>query len=139
MLRVSPAGLAAAPVANQLVIQATYKECLCNPFCISSSAQPYANVEYSLGTAILNGTSVFVPVTARILIATPGCCESPSAYTEQFYVAFEGQTALPASVTIESAGRIQNPSDVECGVAYAYSINDVLRIVLTPATPAAGG
>ncbi len=139
MVRISPAGLSAAPVANRLSVLATFRERLCRPYCITSSVQPYATVEYTAGTPVLNGTTVFVPVTARILVAMPGCgCNNTtSAYTEQFYVAFQGQTALPAGVTVTSVGRMQNGADVNCGNAWSYSVNDSLTIELTPAaTPA---
>lgn len=141
MIRISPVGLAAAPVANQLSILATFREKLCRPFCIDSSVQPFANIAYSLGTPKLDiptgattGT-VFVPVTARITITVPGCgCYAkPQLFTEQFYVAFQGQTALPTSVTIASVGKIENGSCVTCGRATAYSINDSLTITIVPA------
>lgn len=132
MLRISPVGLAAAPVANQLSILATFREKLCQPFCIDSSIQPSATVTYSSGTPILNGTTVFVPITARITIVTPGCgCNAKTQlFTEQFYVAFQGQTAIPAAVAITSVGRVQGGSCVKCGRAYAYSINDSLAITI---------
>lgn len=140
MLRTSPVGLAAAPVANQVSLLANYRETLCEPYCITSSNQPFATVEYSNGTPILNGTTVFVPITARISITVPGNCpcnSSTETYTEQFYVAFQGQTAIPTAVTINSVGRIQNGADVDCGCAYAYSINDSLTITITPPAAAA--
>ena len=132
MLRISPVGLAAAPVANQLSILATFREKLCQPFCIDSSVQPSATVTYSSGTPILNGTTVFVPITARITIVTPGCgCNAKTQlFTEQFYVAFQGQTAIPAAVTITSVGRVQGGSCVKCGCAYEYSINGSLTITI---------
>lgn len=144
MLRISPVGLAAAPVANQLSILVTFREKLCRPFCIDSSVQPSATVEYTAGTPILNipvgettGT-VFVPITARVTIVTPGCgCNAKTQlFTEQFYVAFQGQTVLPTvTPTIRFVGRIQNGSCVSCGKAYAYSINDSL--IISIAAPAA--
>lgn len=132
MIRLSPVGLAAAPVVNQLSVLATFREKLCRPFCIDSSVQPLATVTYSTGTPALNGTTVFVPVTARISIVTPGCgCDAKTQlFTEQFYVAFQGRTTLPTSVTIASVGRIQGGSCVTCGKAYEYSINDSLTITL---------
>lgn len=134
MLRLSPVGLAAAPVANQLSILATFREKLCRPFCIDSSVQPLATVEYSTGTPTLNGTTVFVPVTARITIVTQGCgCNAKTQlFTEQFYVAFQGQTSVPTSVTITSVGRTQGGACVQCGRAYAYSVNDSLTITIVP-------
>lgn len=134
MLRISPVGLAAAPVANQLSILATFREKLCRPFCIDSSVQPFANVEYSIGTRTINGTTVFVPVTARITVTTQGCgCNAKTQlFTEQFYVAFQGQTGLPTNVEINSVGRIQGGANVSCGKAWAYSINDSLTITITP-------
>lgn len=131
MIRLSPVGLAAAPVANQLSILATYKEKLCHPFCITSSVQPFATLEYTTGTPSLNGTTVFVPVTARLTIVTgSGCNAKTQLFTEQFYVAFQGQTALPTSVTVTSVGRLQGGSCVKCGCAYSYSINDSLTITI---------
>lgn len=134
MIRLSPVGLAAAPVANQVSLLATFREKLCQPFCIDSSVQPFATVEYATGTPILNGTTVFVPVTARLTLVTPGCgCNAKTQlFTEQFYVAFQGQTALPTAVTITSVGRIQGGSLVKCGKAFAYSVNDSLTIAITP-------
>lgn len=133
MLRLSPVGLAAAPVANQLSLLATFREKLCQPFCIDSSVQPLATVQYSTGTPVLDRTTVFVPVTARLTVVTQGCgCNAKTQlFTEQFYVAFQGRTALPAAVTITSVGRLQGGTCVNCGKAYAYSVNDSLTITLT--------
>lgn len=132
MVRISPVGLATAPVANQLSILATYREKLCHPYCITSSVQQTATVEYSSGTPVLNGTTVFVPITARVTIVTQGCgCNAKTQLcTENFYVAFQGQTAVPKSVTITSVGRIQGGSCVTCGKASAYSVNDSLTIAI---------
>lgn len=134
MLRLSPVGLAAAPVANQVSLLATFRERLCRPFCIDSSVQPAATVEYTAGAPVLNGTTVFVPVTARVTVVTQGCgCNAQTQlFTEQFYVAFQGQTAIPTAVTITSVGRVQGGANVSCGKAYAYSINDSLTIAITP-------
>lgn len=124
--------MAAAPVANQASLLATFREKLCQPYCIDSSIQPSATVVYSSGTPILNDTTVFVPITARITIVTPGCgCNAKTQlFTEQFYVAFQGQTAIPTAVTITSVGRVQGGANVECGCAHAYSINDSLTVTI---------
>lgn len=133
MVRLSPVGLTAAPVANQLSVLATFREKLCNPYCIDSSVQPAATVAYTTGTPVLNDSTVFIPVTARVSIVTgSGCCTKTELFTEQFYVAFQGQKTMPTSVTITSVGRIQNGSCVKCGCAKAYSINDSLVIAITP-------
>lgn len=135
MVRLSPVGLAAAPVANQLSVLVTYREKLCRHFCIDSSIQPLATVVYTTGQAVLDGTTVFIPVTARITVVTGcGCNAKTQLFTEQFYVAFVGQTALPSSVTLTSAGRLQNGSCVKCGKAFAYSINDSLTVTIVPGT-----
>lgn len=85
----------------------------------------------------MNGTTVFVPVTARISIVVGGGCNAKTQlFTEQFYVAFQGQTAVPTAVTITSVGRLQGGSCVKCGRAYAYSVNDSLTISITPPTTA---
>lgn len=134
MLRLSPVGLAAAPVANQVSLLATFREKLCRPFCIDSSVQPAASITYTSGTPVLDGTTVFVPVTARITVTTPGCgCNAKTQlFTEQFYVAFQGRTAVPTSVTIASVGRVQGGACVKCGKAYAYSINDSITVTIAP-------
>ena len=135
MVRLSPVGLAAAPVANQLSVLVTYREKLCRPFCIDSSIQPLATVVYTTGQAVLNDTTVFIPITARITVVTGcGCNAKTQLFTEQFYVAFVGQTALPTSVTLTSVGRLQNGSCVKCGRAFAYSINDSLTVTIVPGT-----
>ena len=135
MLRLSPVGLAAAPVANQLSILATFREKLCHPFCVNSSIQPLATVQYSPGTPVLNGTTVFVPITARLTVVTgSGCNAKTQLFTEQFYVAFQGQAGVPTAVTITSVGQLQGGSCVQCGCAHAYSVNDSLAVTITPPT-----
>lgn len=135
MVSLSPVGLSTtALVANQVSLLATFREKLCRPFCIDSSIQPNVNIEYKNGTPILNGTTVFVPITATIQVVTPGCgCTAKTQlFTEHFYVAFQGQTAVPTAVAIASAGRVQGGSSVRCGRAFAYSINDSLTVTITP-------
>lgn len=134
MLRVFPVGLAAAPVANQLALHVNLRKQLCKPYCIGSSIQPFSSVTYTAGTPILNGTTVFVPITARVSITVPdcGCYSKPQLLTEQFYVAFQGQTAAPTAVDIALVGRVENGADVKCGCAHSYSINDSLTITITP-------
>ena len=136
MLRISPVGLPAAPVANQVSLLLNFREKLCQPFCIDSSIQPTGTVEYTVGTLQLNGTTVFVPVTARVQVIMPtvcGCNAKTQLFTEQFYVAFPGYTALPTAATVTSVGTLQNGANVVCGKAYAYSINDAIQVTITPA------
>ena len=131
---VSPVGLAAAPVANVANIMATYKEKLCRPYCTDSTIQPQVSVVYTTGTPRLNGTTVFVPVRATITIVTQdnrcGCNAHTQLFTENFVVAFQGQTALPTSVTLANVGRDAFGSNVTCGRDYSYTINDSITITL---------
>lgn len=62
MVTLSPVGLAAAPVANQVAFLATFKEKLCRCVCATSTNQPFATVSYRNETPVLNGTTVFVPI-----------------------------------------------------------------------------
>lgn len=139
MVTLSPVGLSTtALVANQLSLLVTLKEKLCKPFCINSTVQPQVSVAYTPGTAVLNGTTVFVPITAVITIVTPGRCNSTTRlYTENFTVAFQGQTALPTAVTINNVGRQMGGSCITCGKAHSYTINDSLTITITPPAAAA--
>lgn len=134
---ISPVGLAAAPVANRLDFMATFKERLCRPFCVDSTIQPQVSVVYTTGTPRLVDTTVFVPVRAVITIVTQtsrcGCNASTRLITEDFVVAFQGQTALPTAVTLTSNGRDEFGSNVSCGCAHTYTINDSLSLVITPA------
>lgn len=131
---VSPVGLAAAPVNNVAAIMATYKEKLCRPYCTGSTIQPQVSVVYTTGTARLSESTVFVPVRATITIVTQdnrcGCNAHTQLFTENFVVAFQGQTALPTSVTLANVGRDAFGSNVTCGRAYSYTINDSITITL---------
>lgn len=131
-----PVGLAAAPVANELSFMATYREKLCRPFCIHSTIQPQVSVVYTTGTPRLVDTTVFVPVKAVITVVTQnnqcGCQAHTQLFTENFVVAFQGQTALPTSVTLTNVGRDQYGSNVNCGCAHSYVINDSLTLRITP-------
>lgn len=135
----APVGLSAAPVANRLSIQAIYKEKLCKVVCATSTNQPRATVTYRTETPILDGTTVFVPVVATVVITIPGCgCEAVTqSITERFTVSFQGQTAVPTSVTLTSEGQNQGVIKVVCGKTNCYGINDSLAITITPpAAPA---
>ena len=139
---ISPVGLAAAPVANQLSFMATYKEKLCRPFCIDSTIQPQVSVVYTIGTPRLVDTTVFVPVKAVITVVTQysscGCNAHTQLFTENYIIAFQGQTALPTAVTLGTVGRDMYGSNVSCGCAHTYTINDSLTLTITPpAAPAA--
>lgn len=133
MVTLSPVGLAATPVANQVSFLATFKEKLCKPFCIDSTVQPVVTINYSTGTARLVGTTVFVPITANISVVTqPGCCNAKTQlFTETFYAAFQGQTALPATITLTSVGRLVGSACVNCGHAKSIKIDDSLVVTIS--------
>lgn len=132
---ISPVGLAAAPVANTLAFMATYKEKLCTPFCIDSTIQPQVSVVYTTGTPRLVNTTVFIPVKAVITIVSQtnrcGCNARTQLFTENFTVAFQGRTAVPTTVTLTNVGRDAAGSNVNCGCAHSYTINDSLTIAIS--------
>ena len=132
MVKISPVGLAAAAVANQLPILATFKEKLCRTICTDSTLQPQVSIVYTNETAQLVDTTVFGPIVATVTIVTPGCgCKATTQlFTEKFVAAFQGQTALPTSVTIATLGRTQSLSNVCCGKASSVTINDSLTITI---------
>lgn len=123
-----------SPAANTLALTATFKEKLCRTACAISSNQPNATVSYTNETPLLRGTTVLVPVVARITITTPGCgcAASTQTVTERFAVTFQGQTALPTSVTINQEGEFQGLINVNCGKSNCYAITDSLSITITP-------
>ncbi len=131
---VSPVGLAAAQVENVANIMATYKEKLCRSYCTESTIQPQVSVVYTTGTARLNDSTVFVPITATITIVTQnnscGCNAHTQLFTEEFVVAFQGRTALPTTITLANVGRDAFGSNVSCGRAYSYTINDSITVTL---------
>lgn len=138
---ISPVGLAAAPVANELSILATYRERLCNSYCVDSSLQPQTTVTYTHGAARLVDSTVFIPIQAVISVVTQNPCSCTARthlFTENFVVAFQGQTAVPTAINIAQEGRDIKPACVRCGCAHGVAVNDSLRITITPpATPAA--
>lgn len=133
MVTLAPVGLAAAPVANQVSLLATFKEKLCRCVCATSSNLPQATVSYRYETPVLNGTTVFVPIVATVTIITPGCgCSATTqVINERFVVAFQGVTTLPASVTITSLGTTQGLIKIVCGKSNCYAINDSLTVSIT--------
>ena len=134
MVRLSP--IATAVASNEeIAVLATFKERLCRPFCVDSTIQPQVSIVYTAGHAVLNESTVFVPITAVITIVTPcsKCNAKVQLFTEVFDVAFQGQTSLPKAVVIESKGRIKYGSDLKCGCAHSYTINDSLAIGIKPA------
>lgn len=139
MVYLSPVGLATAPAANSVSLLATFKEKLCRYVCANSTNQPESFVTYKYDTPILNGSTVFVPVVATVTIVTPGCgcAATTQVITERFMVAFQGQTAVPAAVTITSEGITQGLFKVVCGKSNCYAINDSLAVTITPATTTA--
>lgn len=131
---ISPVGLAAAPVDNVATFMATYKEKLCKSYCTDSTIQPQISIVYTVGTAKLVDSTVFVPIRATITIVTQdtkcGCNAHTQLFTENFTIAFQGRTALPTSVTLANLGRDSYGSNVYCGRAFSYTINDSLTVTL---------
>lgn len=131
---ISPVGLAAAPVANVANIMATYKERLCRSYCINSTVQPQVSVVYTTGTAKLVDSTVFIPVRATITVVTQdsmcGCNAHTQLFTENFVVAFQGRTAIPTTITLANLGRDAYGSNVCCGRATSYVINDSISITI---------
>lgn len=127
MVTLSPVGLATAPVANQVSLLATFKEKLCQCVCATSSNLPFATITYRNETPVLNGTTVFVPIIANISIQSPGC-SAPRSITERFMVAFQGRTAVPASVTITQVGLTQGLIKIVCGKSNCYVINSSITV-----------
>lgn len=133
MVEISPVGLATtALVANQVSLLAVFKEKLCRPFCVNSTVQPQVSVVFTNGTPVLSGSTVFVPITAVITVVTPGigCKATTQLLTEKFMAAFQGQTAVPTSVTIAEVGTYKYGSNVVCGKARSYTINSSLTVTI---------
>lgn len=136
----SPVGLSTAQVANRVSLLATYKERLCRRVCENSTNQPEAFVTYQHGSPVLNGTTVFVPITATVTIVTPGCgcAATTQVITEQFEAAFQEQSALPTSIVIATEGQVNKLANVQCGSSNCLAIYSSLNVTITPgATPAA--
>ena len=135
-VEISPAGLSTASVANSLSLLVTYKEKLCHRVCAIATNQPSATVTYTNETPVLNDTTVFIPIVARITITAPGCgcAATTQVFTERFLVAFQGQTALPTAVTITEVGERQGLVDVCCGSSNRYAINSSITVAITPGT-----
>lgn len=131
MFSLSPVGLAAAPVANQLATLATFREKFCGSVCINPNVQP--SVSYTYGAPTLSGSSVFVPITATIVLAVPaGQCSKPIIFVENFVADFQGQTALPTEVTITSLGKQYTYDCVSNGRAKGITIHDSITVSITP-------
>lgn len=109
----SPVGLATtALTANQLSAMVTFREKLCKSVCsvMGAASNIPITIQYTAGTPILSGSTVFVPITATISIPQfngCGCNNDVQPITEHFDVAFQGQTALPTTApSINSVGRV---------------------------------
>lgn len=131
---ISPVGLAAAPVANQLSALATFKEKLNKPYCNNNNMAIQTGITYTAGAPTLVGNTLFVPITASVSILSPGCCncQVPQGYTETFEVAFQGQTDLPTNIAVNSVGRTSRPACIDkFGCVHGYVIYDSITVVLT--------
>ena len=106
MVTLSPVGLAAAPVANQVSFLATFKEKLCRCVCATSTNQPFATVTYRNETPVLNGTTVFVPYeqTANALMSAKGYSE----YVKKHGYHFTDALAEHVSKMMENANGQQH-------------------------------
>lgn len=139
-VHLSPIGLSAAQVSNRVSLLAIYKERLCRRICENSTNQPEAFVTYETGTPIFKGTTVFVPIVAKVTIVTPGCgcAATTQVIVEKFMVAFQEQTGLPTNVVLSTEGQTQELANVSCGSSNCLAIYSSLTVTITPATsPAA--
>lgn len=130
MITISPVGLASAPVDNQLSILVTAQEKLCKFVCVNSLYQPKVSIVYTNDTPILNETTVFIPVVATISIVYPGCSSKTQMIRERFTVAFQGQTAVPSSVTINSVGTNQTYIRQVCGKSNTVVVDNSITVTI---------
>ena len=135
MLRITNAGLATTSlVANRSNLTLDFDVPLFAPCKASSPLQPQYTLTYQAGIPVLNGSAVFVPITAVLTIvqAVGKCgCARTKIYSETFNVSFQGQTATPASVTIASVGRIGSlRSFGTCAGATRYGVTDSITVTL---------
>lgn len=136
----APVGLSAAQVANRVSLLAIYKERLCRRVCANATNHPEAFVTYQHGSPVLNGTTVFVPVTATVTIVTPGCgcAATTQVITEKFEAAFQEQSTLPTSIVIAAEGQTQELANISCGSSNCLAIYSSITVTITPGTtPAA--
>lgn len=135
---ISPVGLATtALTADQLSAMITFREKLCKSVCsvMGSANNIPVTIQYTSGTPILSGSTVFVPITATINIPQfnrCGCNNNGQQITEHFDVAFQGQTALPTTTpTINSVGRVVHAQ------GNCMLINDSITVSIAAAAAAA--
>lgn len=133
MITITPVGTSSIS-ASSLPILVRIKEKLCKAINTESNYQPRAKVEYITGNPILSETTVFIPVTIIMTIVTLGSnhCVAPQVYTENFTAAFQEQSSIPNTITVESRGKVEGLSDVRCCRASSYNYED--SIVITIAT-----
>lgn len=132
----SPVGLSAAQVPNRVSLLAIFKERLCRRVCGNATNQPEAFVTYQHGSPVLNGTTVFVPITATVTIVTPGCgcAATTQVITEQFEAAFQEQSTLPTAITIATEGQVNQLANVQCGSSNCLAVYSSLTVTITPGT-----
>lgn len=136
----SPVGLTTAQVPNRVSLLAIYKETLCKRVCANATTQPEAFVTYQHGSAILNGSTVFVPIIATVTIVSPscGCAATTQVITEKFMAEFQEQTALPTAIVIATEGQTQELANITCGSSKCLAVYSSLTVTITPGTtPAA--
>lgn len=131
MVYLSPVGLSTtALTANQLSAMISLREWI-GRVAPAYPSGVFASASYSYGTPTLSSTTVFVPIVATVNITVPGPGNTvkPLVFIERFNVAFQGQTAVPSSVTIASVGLSQGvDSASRRGVLYA--IDDSVTITI---------
>lgn len=117
-VNIKPAGLSTtALVANQLSLTVSYSERFRKPRCCKGGKPVQTAVTYSTGQAVLSGGSVFVPVIATltaVYILRNGAT-SVKTFTEVFDLSFQGQTDVPASVSVEKSGTNSSTTTDCCG------------------------
>lgn len=131
MITISPVGLSAASVNDVLPILVTIQEKLCKFICVNSLNQPKVTITYTYDTPTLNGTTVFIPITATIVIVYPGCGSKTQMIREKFTVAFQGQTAIPTSVVITSEGINQTYTKQICGKCNTIVLDNSITVAIT--------
>ena len=134
MVTIKPAGLATTTlVANQLSLTASYLEKYKKPCCCKGNAPVQVSVTYTNGKVTLSSSSVVVvPVIANITVVhiLNNGTTKVTHFAEVFDITFQGQTALPSSVTITSLGYQYNTYTGSCSGITQLTIDDSITIQL---------
>lgn len=133
MVTISPVGTSETTLtANELKLHVRFDEKFFKSYTIPQFTSPTIEVTYTNGIPLLVSGSVFVPITANLVVSIPlvGGALIRRYFTETFTTIFQDQTTLPTVIDVEKSGELSEFIRTGCCKVAGFKTDSSITVTM---------